>query len=802
MLLREIKLHNIRSYISDTITFPNGSTVLSGDIGCGKSTILLAIEFALFGTSRPDLPGELLLRKGTAEGSVELHLIVNNQDLIIKRNLKKDKTGIKQPSGYIIKDGIKKELMPIELKSEILTALGYPDDVLTKNKNYLFRYTVYTPQEEMKFILQESPETRLDVLRKIFNIDKYKNIRENLQIFLKQMRMTIAVTEARIEPLVELQQQLQKYNLEKEEKKKLFATIMPELSILQQRIIEKRKNIEAKEQQQQGYVTLQQKVKTTQALFQSVEEQFIQAQQRQQQTYKELTLLSIPFESTSEQLINEIKILEEERKKIFEQNTSLKERIGHLQSSIQKEQLELKEITEKTATIAEKETIHQELEEKIGKKNEFIEKKKQLDELFQQTQEIITKNKTILEQARHTHEKIGALDTCPTCLQKVQEDHKTLMQTQEGEKISRAENLLFEFEKKRSQIHTQHEDVQKRLEEIFLAENTLTRTRIELKQLREMQSLISEKKLRLISLAQENNKMMSQIQELENKSTVEDIAKRIDEKQRGLRLLTKQEMLNKNHQDNEIQVKELQQKRERLIQELNVIQEELKSKENPTEGIIEERKDLINLQEEERKKSLQENQIKTEINGITKHEEQLNLQISKITAEKTRLIKIQETYHWLEEYFLRLTYTLEKHVLATIHGSFNQFFQEWFTILIDGEEITARIDGTFSPLIEQNGYEIAFQNLSGGEKTSASLAYRLALNRVINDVVHDIKTKDILILDEPTDGFSTEQLDKVRDVLDRLNLKQTIIVSHENKIESFVDNIIRIRKEGHVTIVE
>ncbi len=96
---------------------------------------------------------------------------------------------------------------------------------------------------------------------------------------------------------------------------------------------------------------------------------------------------------------------------------------------------------------------------------------------------------------------------------------------------------------------------------------------------------------------------------------------------------------------------------------------------------------------------------------------------------------------------------------------------------------------------------MSFSNLSGGEKTSAALAYRLALNRVINDVVHQIKTKDVLILDEPTDGFSTHQLDKVRDVLEKLNLTQTIIVSHESKIESFVENVIRIQKEGHVSSV-
>jgi len=79
--------------------------------------------------------------------------------------------------------------------------------------------------------------------------------------------------------------------------------------------------------------------------------------------------------------------------------------------------------------------------------------------------------------------------------------------------------------------------------------------------------------------------------------------------------------------------------------------------------------------------------------------------------------------------------------------------------------------------------------------------YRLSLNKVINQVIQEIRTKDLLILDEPTDGFSSEQLDKVREVLDRLGLKQTIIVSHESKIESFVERVIRINKEGHVSKV-
>src|SRR3989344_3860477 len=179
MLLKRLTLHNIRSYIDETIDFPSGSILLSGDIGSGKSSILLALEFALFGTSPSELPAEAVMRKGAVNASVEL---------TFKRNLKKEKKGIKQTAGYIIINNLKKDLTATELKAEIVNLLGYPEDSIEKSKNYLFRYSVYTPQEEMKLILHEAPEVRLDVLRKIFDLDKYKNIRENLQPYLKTLR--------------------------------------------------------------------------------------------------------------------------------------------------------------------------------------------------------------------------------------------------------------------------------------------------------------------------------------------------------------------------------------------------------------------------------------------------------------------------------------------------------------------------------------------------------------------------------------------------------------------------------------
>ena len=46
------------------------------------------------------------------------------------------------------------------------------------------------------------------------------------------------------------------------------------------------------------------------------------------------------------------------------------------------------------------------------------------------------------------------------------------------------------------------------------------------------------------------------------------------------------------------------------------------------------------------------------------------------------------------------------------------------------------------------------------------------------------------------------QLDKLRWVLEELNVKQLIIVSHEQKVEGFVENVVRLTKEKGVSVIE
>jgi exonuclease SbcC len=59
-----------------------------------------------------------------------------------------------------------------------------------------------------------------------------------------------------------------------------------------------------------------------------------------------------------------------------------------------------------------------------------------------------------------------------------------------------------------------------------------------------------------------------------------------------------------------------------------------------------------------------------------------------------------------------------------------------------------------------------------------------------------------LILDEPTDGFSKEQLFKVREILSELKCPQVIMVSHERELESFADQVFRVEKREGVSEIK
>src|SRR3989338_3969335 len=204
---------------------------------------------------------------------------------------------------------------------------------------------------------------------------------------------------------------------------------------------------------------------------------------------------------------------------------------------------------------------------------------------------------------------------------------------------------------------------------------------------------------------------------------------------------------------------------------------------------------------------LDEKQVEIKRAEIVKEIDIGKLEIARMEKEiegkekiKDELIYITELENWISIQFLELISFIEKSVMLRLREEFSKLFNEWFSILVP-DTFNVRLDDDFTPIIEQQDYELDYSFLSGGERTAVALAYRLALNQTINSLLSEIKTKGIVILDEPTEGFSQQQLDKMRDVLKELTVDQLILVSHDSKIESFVEHVIKLKKENLSTRV-
>lgn len=822
MIIKSITLRNIRSYLGQKIEFPEGNVLLAGDIGSGKSTILLAIEFALFGLKRGELSGGSLLRHGKKEGYVELNFSIGKKDIFIKRALKSSKQGVGQDSGFIVINGVKTDGTAVELKTKVLELFGYPQSFVTKQKDAVFRYTVYTPQEQMKQILFEEKDARLDTLRTIFDIDKYKRVRDNATVFVKDIKNKKSEFSGAILDLEEKKKELKKRSEELKEKEKLGKAAV-ELQKSQKQATEKaKKELESfmtDEKKFEGIkVELEiQNTKLDEKVRHSERNRKEQDKQKAEiaELTKKLDAIKIEKVEGEEEKIQETidkiekELNEAEKKKALlnEKCDSAKKESEKLEKETKEKEARLKDLHDRTKEIKG-------IEKEVADKKELeagIEKsKKELDEIKRKSEEC----KISIRNAEKVKSDVTKNKECPTCLQEISEEHKHGISGKEDRIISQNENLLKELVDDSEQLTKQIRSSEQELEALRKKEQMLSALRVQLDVIKALEKEIETKRKTLDNIALQQKEYSEELSGLKHEDT-EKKREEVREKKELMKKLREIEKLKAERDNIASQISEKQkdiaeielesQAIKKEVGEINKRKFELSGKLGEFAGLegklSRAKKEYEESSMKERECDVKAARLEQEKEGIQRFVEALEKDILAKSEIKEKIARLSRTQQWLEDFFVNLIEVIERNVMSQLYNKFNELFQDWFRVLIEDESINVRLDDSFTPVIEQNGYETFIENLSGGEKTSCALAYRLALNKVINDFVGNITTKDLIILDEPTDGFSSEQLDRVRDVLEQLNIKQVIIVSHESKIESFVDNVIRITKHEHVSSV-
>ena len=156
--------------------------------------------------------------------------------------------------------------------------------------------------------------------------------------------------------------------------------------------------------------------------------------------------------------------------------------------------------------------------------------------------------------------------------------------------------------------------------------------------------------------------------------------------------------------------------------------------------------------------------------------------------EIDRLKELNEATEFIRDTLKAAGPLVTESYLYNISIEANQLFRD-----ITGEAGRAlRWSRDYEIMLEEEGHERSFQNLSGGEQMAASLSVRLALLKQLSDI-------RLAFFDEPTVNMDAERRERLAQQIGQVqHFDQLFVISHDDAFEENVDHILHIprRNEG------
>ncbi len=806
MILESIELENIRSYKNTEISFPRGITLFEGDNGSGKTSVLMGIEFALFGlgSQKP----EALLAKKSETGSVLLKFSAYDKSYVIKRVLNRRTGSIHQDAkkSYLSEDGVKEPLSPSELKQRILNILKFNEPTDPRAVSRIFRYAVFTPQEEMKQILSDSAK-RLEIIRRAFGVEVYKTASENAKMLAQSINSTMSKFSERFSGLDALESRID------ESKKQISKTtlLIAKLKTAQKENETARKNEDSRSKELHNNSVQKARLDTREADLKhniSAKKSGLNTINAEIRTMEgelkgandRIEKFALPKKPTTKTLSH----IEGEIKKFRKLHDEINVAVARLNSvsddqKLLEDELGTSKNTDPDSLEAEKNRLEKSL---AGISGDLEEKRG----IYQGVHNAIIRGQANLDGLQNDVKKIAGLGSkCPVCRNEITPDHRKKLDGELDGKITKAEQALkkekAEREKIQSEIHTMDAQITEYSSELKSLERVIPRIREYAKKSGEIASL------------------KSRIKTLEAQNRIKDApASKTDS---PTEYLTELKDALVSYNNSQAMYSELQDKQKRAKAGLERHQgllldteAEISREEKALSDTQEKIKEFPSLNAEiksceSRLRKIQQ-KIADDASSLAAHGENLKNEKQRLSEDNKGALdakkwlahysKYRNCRDWIKEFFIPTVDKIEKQTLLSIHQQFNMTYCKWYNILIDDPTKESRIDENFTPIIEQDGYMQEINHMSGGERTSIALAYRLTLNLLMRQETESLES-NLLILDEPTDGFSKAQLSKIRSVLDGLSSEQIILVSHEKELEAYVDNMFHVSKDSGVSRV-
>ena len=210
-MITSIRLRNWRSHSDSLLEFKEGTNLLIGAMGSGKSSVLDALSFALFGTfpalERRKLKLQDLFRLNEDSASVNLELSWNGSTYLVERGLKKGKQKV-ESEARLFRDGSMLESGPSAVNEYITQVLGMDYDLFTR--------AVYSEQNGIDYFLTLDPRRRKQEIDALLGLDRFETARTNIVSVLNRIKSNRKLLEDRFDPSAVSKTKERQAQLEKE----------------------------------------------------------------------------------------------------------------------------------------------------------------------------------------------------------------------------------------------------------------------------------------------------------------------------------------------------------------------------------------------------------------------------------------------------------------------------------------------------------------------------------------------------------------------------------------------------------
>ena len=805
MRLSRLRIENIRSYVEAEVEFRDGVTLFEGDIGSGKSTVLLAIEFALFGLAYTK--STHLLRRGTKTGKVELELEVGGSRVRILRTLKGTGKRANVDRCVLDLDGEAKEMTPVEMQPAVLKLLGYDEDPSPRSKPDIFRYAVYTPQEDMRTILDTRTKMnteRKNTLRTAFGIDEYRRALDNLDPVTSK---TSALAEGNLREassISDVEQRLERLDAQLGERARGLDELKRGLdeAVARERLAngeisrleEMARTIKEVDDRHKTLLTtvanLRADIKVTMARLETA--QGLENELGEVQTQ-----------------LRDLSGLREELTKLKAGETAL----ATLRERFQAVQLETIELRSRLKRADEAdvqaEAVARKLMDLRDPGPETRSLSDSLKELSRVGSELLGERISLEREHATIVENVEELKTledeaiCPRCQQPLDDEHLDRLLEVYKKDRSRlmhhrrsVASKLTKNEDGKAKIDRELKAATQRMEGWMVAQRDLERLRCEAAKGAELKVLIEASDLERLArelgeaetsfdggrLEELTGKVAKRDHLEERRATLSGAIGEVPSLRRSLKALSK-ELANAEKGLSDAKA------------ELDRLQGDLD--ENDARRARSEHNDAIKALE----------RIRAGIDEATSsiHDIEANIRgersiLEKLLAKRELGERYLHLHRWLKDCFSPSLVAIETRVMEMIREDMNAAAKDWFELLVDDPDLELSIVEDFVPQVDHQGWGIELTALSGGERTAVAFAYRLALNGLVKRYA-TAGQETLLMLDEPTDGFSREQLRRMGNVLSEVDAKQIIIVSHDRELEDLADVVYLVAKVEGVSTV-